>query len=134
MGNLTVRVDDDLKREAERVAKRLDVTISQVVRIALNRLVVHGHTSTGGDPYFVNSVPEPLQSVGRAVDSELRQVEIESVQRAIEAIESKKAFTKARISELEIDEKRNKLNSVTRKELKELRAQIKNMDIKGGVR
>ena len=134
MGNLTVRVDDDLKREAERVAKRLDVTISQVVRIALNRLVVHGHTRTSGDPYYVGSVPEALQSVGRAVDSELRHVEIESVQRDIELNESKKAVIKARISELERDEKRNKLNPVTRKELKELRAQIKDLNIKGCVR
>lgn len=112
MGNLTVRIDDDLKRDAERAALLTDVTVSQVVRKALRSLVQFAKTQEGWE---CPNTPTPTAlrvTGGRAA----RYVQ----DNATSAAREKRL---GRIQVLEEKERRNELNKATREELRLLRLQ-----------
>ena len=112
MGNLTIRIDSELKRDADRAAALLDVSVSQVIRKALRALVQqaknHGSWEQENNPLPVGvTVPTSVaaQHVKLKGRDHLRMSRLR------------------RIADLEVLEKANNLNKVTRQELKELRMQ-----------
>ena len=102
--NLTVRIDPDLKRQAQEVAEFLDVSLSQAVTAALKGVIrqAAAHRSWLGE----FAMPAPVQEA----------------QEAGEAFADKagRARVLDRISELQAKERRNELNKVTRRALAEL--------------
>lgn len=112
MGNITIRVDDKLKREAARAADTLDVNLSQVVRKALRALVLLAKRH----PDWETESPEPTAfavTTGQATALAQRSSN-RSQDRTLAAIES-------RIRHLEELERKNGLNRATREELRKLR-------------
>lgn len=102
--NLTVRIDPDLKRQAQQAADFLDVSLSQVVTASLKGLIrqASAHRSWLGD----FAMPAPIQEIQEAGEVLADKVARERVMQRIEVLEAK--------------ERRNELNKVTRQELKEL--------------
>jgi len=112
VGNLTIRIDSDLKRDADKAAALLDVSVSQVIRKALRALVQqaknHGTWEHENNPLPVGlTVPVAVAAhhVKQKGRNPLRMARLR------------------RIADLEVLEKANNLNKVTRQELKELRLQ-----------
>ena len=103
--NLTVRIDPDLKRQAQEAARFLDVSLSQAVTAALRGVVrqAAGHRSWLGE-FAMPSPMQEVQSAGEAFADKAGR------QRVVD-----------RILELEAVERKQGLNKVTRKELKDLR-------------
>lgn len=102
--NLTVRIDPDLKRQAQEAAEFLDVSLSQVVTASLKGVIrqAAAHRSWLGE----FAMPAPFQEA----------------QEAGEAFADKagRARVLERIAVLQAKERRNELNKVTRRELAEL--------------
>lgn len=103
-GNLTVRVELDLKHKAQVAARALDVSLSQVVADALRGIIRASqvHKSWVGD-FLVNAPKRQIQE--HAEDLGL--------------LAGKKRVL-ARIKVLQEKERKNELNKETRKELAQL--------------
>lgn len=102
--NLTVRIDPDLKRQAQEAAEFLDVSLSQAVTAALNGLIrqAASHRSWLGE----FSMPAPVQEAQEAGE--------------VFAHKAGRARVMDRIAVLQAKERRNELNKATRRELAEL--------------
>ena len=112
MGNLTIRIDSELKRDADRAAALLDVSVSQVIRKALRALVQHAKNH-GSWEQENNPLP-----VGVTVPTSVVAQHVE-----LKGRNHLRMSRLRRIADLEVLEKANNLNRVTRQELKELRIQ-----------
>lgn len=111
MGNLTVRIDDKLKREADKAAALLDISLSQVIRKALRTLVSHAkkHADWEGLDFFPS--PASLNDVGGEVnDLVIRHESVVSNRRL------------KRLGDLAKLEKTGSLSKADRAELAKIRA------------
>ena len=112
MGNLTIRIGSELKRDADRAAALLDVSVSQVIRKALRALVQQAKNHGSWE-----QVNNPLP-VGLTVSESVARHHVE-----LKGRDHLRMARLRRIADLEVLEKANNLNRVTRQELKELRMQ-----------
>ena len=102
--NLTVRIDPDLKRQAQEAAQFLDVSLSQAVTASLKAVIrqAAAHRSWLGE----FAMPAPVQEAEKAGEAF--------------ADNAGKDRVLARITVLQAKKHRNELNKVTRRELAEL--------------
>lgn len=102
--NLTVRIDPELKRQAQEAARFLDVSLSQVVSASLRGVVrqAAAHRSWLGE----FAMPAPAQEAEKQGEDYAHKMGRERVLERIAVLQDK--------------ERRNMLNKVTRQELKEL--------------
>lgn len=102
--NLTVRIDPDLKRQAQEAAEFLDVSLSQAVTAALKGVIrqAAAHRSWLGE----FAMPAPVQESQEAGE--------------VFADKAGRAMVMHRIAALQAKERRNELNKDTRRELKAL--------------
>jgi len=102
--NLTVRIDPDLKRQAQDAAEFLDVSLSQVVTASLKGVIrqAASHRSWLGE----FAMPAPVQRAEESGESF--------------ADDAARAMVVNRIVALQEKQKRNELNKVSRRELAEL--------------
>lgn len=103
--NLTVRIDPDLKRDAQAAAAALDVSLSQVVSAALRGLIRQATAHKSWVAEFV--IPAPVESIELIGESEGDAAGRRKVLDRIELLTDR--------------EKRNSLNKDTRRELAHLR-------------
>lgn len=102
--NLTVRIDPELKRQAQEASRFLDVSLSQVVSASLRGVVrqAAAHRSWLGE----FAMPAPAQEAEKQGEDYAHKMGRERVLERIAVLQDK--------------ERRNMLNKVTRRELKEL--------------
>jgi hypothetical protein len=101
--NLTIRIDEKLKRQVEAACVEADITVSQVIRAALRDFVKKSgvKATPSSSPTFPLDPLEPDFSKA-------------SIDRHLEV-------KRERLAELAALEKKNLLNKVTRRELENLR-------------
>ena len=102
--NLTVRIDPELKRQAQEAARILDVSLSQVISASLRGVVRHSLAYKAWLGEYV--IPAPIQEAEQLGEDY--------------AMKAGRERVLERIAELQDKDSRNMLNKVTRAELKEL--------------